>query len=573
VVESVDGDPIQTGRLLADEVECASYQDAKKFLNGGGKKGPQVAILRPGTYRINTNVFTVTALPITRVPKEKVGVVVAQDGTPLPPGFIIAPKPKESGGEKTRPHKFFQDGQAFLESGGYRGPQLDTLQPGEYYINPQLFRVELYDVAEVPTGYVAVLRSNVGQELETDPTTPSSISAVTDFKQPVHESVERLLIMDRDRRGILRDPVAPGKYNLNPIAYTPYLVPTSAVTIDWAAGSQIRTEMAQAPSQTKQQKDAHKEVVTGEKATEFFKFAHLRVTSRDGFQLDVDVRMIIRIRPEHAPFIIARFGSVSNLIEQIVHPLIDSSFRNKAGEEKAIGFIQGRSDLQMQALNRAREQFQQYFVEAQNLLIAYIAVDKSLLETQTKKEIAIQQQEQYQQEARAELERIAVQEQKARADKQAEVIAAKLSIDISAAQAEAARRQAEGARDSTRIKAEGDSEALKRISEGEGYALRVKAEGEGQAFKLRADGEAEAVRKVGEATADAYKAQSEVVGPERLAVLKVLEQVASGEIKITPDVMVSGGGDGVDGGLFSAWMASMLAPNGNGQTDDGKKKK
>lgn len=518
VVESIDGEAMPSGRLLGDAVDCNSFQDAAAFLNSGGKKGPQVAILRPGTYRINTKVFTVRVGQLTIVPKNNVGVIIAQDGEPLPSGYIIAPKPKENGPD----HRFFQDGQAFINSQGFRGPQLDTLQPGEYYINPLLFQVNLYEVAEVPPGYVAVLRSNVGKELEEASGAPSEVSASPDLRQPIHESIETPLIPDKDRRGILKDPVAPGKYNLNPIAYSPYLVPTSAVTIDWAS------EAGRADSQYDSQPKAKaaKEGGTDDKATEFFKFSQLRVTSKDGFQLEVDVRMVIRIRPEHAPFIIQRFGSVSNLIEQIVHPLIDSSFRNKAGEEKAITFVQSRSDLQQSALERARTEFQQYSVEAQNLLIAYIQVDQALLDTQTKKEIALQQKEQFKEEALAAEESIAVAEKRARADKQGDVIAAKLSIEIAADRADAARREAEGQRD---------------------------------AIQTKATGEAEAIRQVGEATASAYKAQSEVVGPSRLAILKALQEVASGKVQITPNVLVNGSSqDGQSGSLFTAWLATML---------------
>lgn len=518
VVESIDGEAMPSGRLLGDAVDCNSFQDAAAFLNSGGKKGPQVAILRPGTYRINTKVFTVRVGQLIIVPKNSVGVIVAQDGEPLPSGYIIAPKPKEDGPT----HKFFQDGQAFINSHGYRGPQLDTLQPGEYYINPLLFQVNLYEVAEVPPGYVAVLRSNVGKELEEASGAPSEVSASPDLRQPIHESIETPLIPDKDRRGILKDPVAPGKYNLNPIAYSPYLVPTSAVTIDWASEAGRADSRYDSQPKTK----AAKEGGTDDKATEFFKFSQLRVTSKDGFQLEVDVRMVIRIRPEHAPFIIARFGSVSNLIEQIVHPLIDSSFRNKAGEEKAITFVQSRAELQQGALTRAREEFQQYSVEAQNLLIAYIQVDQALLDTQTKKEIALQQKEQFKEEALAAEESIAVAEKRARADKQGDVIAAKLSIEIAADRADAARREAEGQRD---------------------------------AIQTKATGEAEAIRQVGEATASAYKAQSEVVGPSRLAILKALQEVASGKVQITPNVLVNGSSqDGQSGSLFTAWLATML---------------
>jgi hypothetical protein len=73
-------------RLLGDDVECNSFQDAEAFLKNGGMKGPQVAILVLGTYRINTAVFKVELSPAIEVPKEMVGVVVAMDGTPLPSG-------------------------------------------------------------------------------------------------------------------------------------------------------------------------------------------------------------------------------------------------------------------------------------------------------------------------------------------------------------------------------------------------------------------------------------------------------------------------------------------------------
>lgn len=47
---------------------------------------------------------------------------------------------------------------------------------------------------------------------------------------------------DINQRGIWEKPVALGIYKLNYLALTPFLVPTSAVTIDWAAGTDIRTE-------------------------------------------------------------------------------------------------------------------------------------------------------------------------------------------------------------------------------------------------------------------------------------------------------------------------------------------
>ncbi len=508
IVESIDGQPLPKGRLLADDVECNSYQDAKAFLRNGGRKGPQVTILVPGTYRINTAVFRVEHAPALEVPKEMIGVVVAMDGTPLPSGYIVAPSPQGD-------HKHFQDGQAFISSGGYRGPQLETLQPGEYYINKRLFEVTLYPVAVVPPGYVAVVISSVGKELATSPVAPP-ISTTPDLSQPIHESVESLLITDKNQRGIFRDPIAPGTYNLNMIAYKAELVPTSAITIDWAS--------TQGPAETKILGQQRPEGGQSTKIAEFFKFSQLRVTSKDGFQLDVDVRLIIRIPPPNAPFVIARFGTVSNLIEQVAHPLIDSSFRNEAGKKAAMEFVHSRTELQLQALEKAREEFSKYHVEVQGLLIAYISVDTQLLETQTKKEIAVQQQKQYEQEALAQEQRIAVAEKTARANQQENVISAKLSIEIAADRAEAARREAEGIRDAT---------------------------------KTKADGTAYESERVGEGIAAAYRAQTDALGQQNVAALKLFEEIANGKIVVTPEVLVTSGGQ-EGGNLLNALLATML---------------
>ena len=522
-IEAVDGDVIPTGRLLANAIECNNYQDAKMFLDNGGQKGPQVSILRPGTYRINKRAFLIKNKPVTKVAQEMMGVVTAMDGTPLPSVYMVAPRPT------TDAHNYFQDGQAFIDNGGHRGIQLDTLQAGEYYINPALFEVWFFPIAEVLPGYVAVIRSNVGKELaRQEAKLATGEGPGAGLGHDIHEKEEVILTMDKDQRGIWEQPVAPGKYNLNPWAYTAYPVPTSAVTIDWAAGAERRTEyQGAAPGgatigSTKRSapKEEH---VDSQKATEFFKFSQLTLTSKDGFTLDADVRVIIRIRPQHAPFVIARFGSVPNLIEQIIHPLIDSSFRNNAGSKKAIEFIQSRTQLQKDAFEQAKIEFEKYHVETQGLLISYIDVDKTLLDTQTLKEIALQQKEQYKEQALAQEEKIAVEEKTARAAKQKDVVEAKLSIDIEKDKAQAARMTAEGVRDAT---------------------------------KYKADGVAYENSETGKALAEAYKAQSEVIGAENLAKIKIMELVKDGKVKIVPEFLIQGGGSGdQSGNMFQTWMA------------------
>src|SRR5438046_4222357 len=214
-LEAIDGRPLPKGRLLGDEVECNQFQDGEAFLANGGFKGPQVAIIRPGTYRINPFLFNVARRAATEVASGKVGVVTAQDGQPLPPKFIVAPQPEISPSAahpSSRPLNFFQDCQAFLESGGFRGPQLDTLQPGRYYINPILFQVQIDDVAEVPPGFVAVLRSNIGEELDQADIQPVPVRDSPDFDHTIRAAVGKLPLPDRNRRGTGPHPVAHRQY-------------------------------------------------------------------------------------------------------------------------------------------------------------------------------------------------------------------------------------------------------------------------------------------------------------------------------------------------------------------------
>lgn len=510
IVESVDGKPIAPGRLLGDEVDCNSYQDAKAFLDNGGFKGIQISVLKPGTYRINTKVFTVRVTDTITIGSEKVGIVTALDGIPLPSNRVIAPAPE--GGN----HQYFQAGQEFINNKGYRGTQLETLQAGEYYINKMLFNVSQVDIAEVPAGYVAVIVSSVGEDLEANLTEAPHVSTAPHLNQPTMTSRETVLITDKCTRGILVEPVAPGRYNLNTVAYRPALVPTSAVTIKWS------TEEESGETKIIQRRDTE----ATDKAEEFYKYAQLRATSKDGFQLDVDVKLIIRIPPENAPFVIARFGTVNNLIEQVVHPLIDSSFRNEAGERGAMEFIHSRVELQQTALAKARAEFERYHVEVQGLLVAYIKVDQALLDTQTKKQIAVQQQEQYAQEAHAQESRIAVAEKTARANKQQDIIAAKLSIDIASDEAQATIKKAEGVREATKIRAEGDAFAEKAVGEGK---------------------------------AAAYKAQVDVLGQDKVSVIKVMETIGEKQIKVTPDVNVSGGGATGTGSNDNLLLNSLIA--------------
>src|SRR5215471_20437899 len=45
VVESCDGAPLPSGRIIAQQVNCDAFQDARAFLQNGGQRGPQMEVI------------------------------------------------------------------------------------------------------------------------------------------------------------------------------------------------------------------------------------------------------------------------------------------------------------------------------------------------------------------------------------------------------------------------------------------------------------------------------------------------------------------------------------------------
>jgi uncharacterized membrane protein YqiK len=141
VVVAKDGTSIPAERVLGREVACDAFQDAVAFLERGGEKGRQLAFLTAGTYRINPALFDVVTagraaafgltpehLMVTRIPSDKVGIVTALDGRPIPAGDMAGPS--------VPGHDRYQRAQAFIAAGGCRGLQEEVLLSGAWNLNP-----------------------------------------------------------------------------------------------------------------------------------------------------------------------------------------------------------------------------------------------------------------------------------------------------------------------------------------------------------------------------------------------------------------------------------------------------
>jgi regulator of protease activity HflC (stomatin/prohibitin superfamily) len=361
-----------------------------------------------------------------------------------------------------------------------------------------MFDTKIDEVATVQRGEVAVLVSNVGREPETLPPEQRLLG-------------QEVYVVPSGYRGIQADVAGPGVYYLNRWAYIPYIIPTTNLTIDWAEeGHPLENPLAVDTVQRIQL------------------FNPLSVISRDGFEMRVSVKVVIRVRPDQAPLMVAKIGSIENLIDHVIHPMIDSSFRNQASSTQAMNFMQDRAVEQSKAEDLAREQLERYHCECVSVLISQIILPKELLQIHTSRVIAAQQQDMYVEQQRAEEKRITTDNTRALADRQPDLVAAQIGVQI-----------AEQTRQRT-------------IIEAEGRARAVELEGAAEGSRILA---------TGSATAEAYEKQVEAVGQLNLAGIEVTKAIALAGLKITPDIMVGGGGGEGSNSIFSAFIAQLLAGN------------
>ncbi|MDT4897503.1 MAG: hypothetical protein QOH25_2580 [Acidobacteriota bacterium] len=552
VVTAADGAPLDAGRLHGKAIEShKNYQDAEQFMSSGGQKGPQVEILTPGTYRILTNsldiddanimkpgLFTVRLFDATIISENQIGLVEALDGAPLDPRDYVA--------TPIAGHDNFQDCNEFIRSGGQRGPQKDILLPGTYYINPLVFKVILEAAKEIQPGEVAVIVSNIGKDpgeeirkqmaakvrarMEREEQAhveqaAARLDKLSDEQRNVTEIEEDLMsgdpaerrldegaheayVVPEGYRGIQETVVGPGRYYINTLAISPIVIPTTNQTVEWTAG-----EVNQS-------------------------FNPFEVISKDGFTMQLEVRVVFRVKPEDAPFMVAKIGSIEKLIQNVMHPLIDSIFRNQASESSAMAYLQNRHEEQERAEARVRAHLLKYHVDVVNVLICHIHLPAELMKTQTEKILAEQRQSMFDAQREAEEKRIQLERITAQANNQKDLMGATVGVEISGKRAE-----------------------------------QRKAEAEGEAHYILATGRAEAekVRLMGEAQGVAYREQVSALGAQGVALVETLKVIGEKNVRITPDVMATGGSGDGGGGIGTLLLLNLFKDRLNLPAENGSK--
>jgi uncharacterized membrane protein YqiK len=536
-----DGAPLGASQVLGanDTDDKSDFQDARRFLLGGGQKGPQRKVLREGTYAINTTQFaiitddrvyghalspqecnildnmqlTITdrwgfAPVILAADHDLVGIVTVHDGPSLPPGEIIAPEVGTELRDDETFHNNFQEPEKFLRGGGYRGRQLQVIVEGTWYINRLFATVEAVAKTVIPVGNVGVVIFYTGPHTE-------------DVSGELYRHGE---LVANGSRGVWRDPLLPGKYAFNTYAGKIEIIPTVNFILKWMRGE-----------------------VGAMKLDE--NLSEISLITKDAFEPTLPLSVVMHIDYKKAPMIIQRFGDVKKLVEQTLDPMVSAFFKNIAQKMTLIELLQNRAAIQEESAAEMKAKFEGYSLDLQEVLIGTPraaandhTIENILIQLRSR-QIAREQIETYREQEKAAVQERTLNEAKATAAAQSALTQSLIQVKVN----------------------ENDGAAALARALKDAETRKVTAAAVGEQSRLEGQGEADRVLAVGAANAQATKLSVDAYGgPEfRLAeqnFTKFAEALTRINQPRVPQFLMSGaqGQEGGSAGLIPTAMLSSM---------------
>ena len=538
-----DGESLRPSQTLGRVVPaCNNFQDARAFLVGEaeaeaeaatGQRGRQRQILREGVYAINLGLFVVMAedqvyrleasgirdlemmvgwqgeleavggfspvvvgAPIEYLDPlnpgksamvDGIGIVSVQDGPSLGPGEIIAPAVGVERSDKHF-HNNYQDVEAFLKAGGYRGRQYYPLTDGTYFINRWFANVEMIPKTVVPIGYVGVVVSYYGR-------------VGADTSGATFRHGERVA---EGERGVLERPFGPGKYSFNTYAGSIVLVPTTNFVLHWVTGR----------SETHRYDESLKSI---------------DLVTKDAYEPLLPLSVVVHIDYQKAPGVIQRFGDVKKLITQTLDPMLSAYFRDVAHRRTMLDLLHERDSIQRESREELRRRFGEFDIECVDVLIGKPDTAEAggkietLLEQLRMRQLSIEQIQTFEHQRAAEVKQQTLNEAKAEAAMQAQLTQSLVQVRIAENEGEAALARARKQAEQMVVTAQAESQ--QRVLAGRGEGSRLLQVGLAEASVL--------LRKIQSYT-----------DPRLFALAEVAEKLAESKQPLVPERVFTAGGSG-----------------------------
>lgn len=536
------GKSLETDQTLGKQVDCNNFQDTRMFIENGGQKGPQRAILREGTYAFNLAQFVIITeeqtyfIPIgNKAEKEAIeamtdeishrngfdpividskadslGIVVTFEGKSLPSEDIIAPIVGTDENDKNTYHNAFQNIEAFLNSGGYKGRQYQVLTEGTYFINRLFATVEYAPKTLIDVSMVGVVNSYVGKKGK-------------DLSGTEYTHGE---LVETGCKGIWQTPLSPGKYALNKYACEIIQVPTDNFALKWVSND---------TGQYQYDKNLRE----------------LSVITKDGFQPLLPLSVVVHINYLKAPLMIQRFGSVQKLVEQTLDTIISAHFKQVAETKTFLEIVQNKAAIAKEVMDKMKTEFQRFNLELEDVLIdtpksnGDCRIDQ-LIEQLATRQLSREKVETYSAQMEASSKEKELKELQAKANQQEELTRSHIQIEVEENKAEAQRKVAEKNSEKLKIETDANAYQIEKQSKAEAEKIKTLADAESQQIKVLADANAHKEKTVGEAIAEASMKQAEAFGGADLLVKKeiaiaIANAIKEGNVSIVPQNLISNG--------------------------------
>ena len=235
-----------------------------------------------------------------------------------------------------------------------------VLLPGRYPINPYLYEVEEHDPQIVPAGFKGVVVNRAGK-------IPSQPADYWDDNDPTHQK----LLVKQGFRGVESDTLDPGTYNFNPYERLVKLVDCRNQRFNLSESRD------------------------------------LGFPSKDGFWVSLDSIVEFRVKPEMAAKVFVLYNEEANgdrideeIVRKVILPVARAFCRVQGSKNAGRDFIEGTSRTQFQDeyQRTMRIRCEPLGIDIVQALITKINPPEQIAKPVRDREIAKQQEAQYQQE-------------------------------------------------------------------------------------------------------------------------------------------------------------------------------
>lgn len=462
-----------------------------------GELGPQAAITTAGWhFKLGiTLVNDIEFHEVLVVPPGKCALLMARDGLFATSGAAFAPLWKDS--EKSR---MINDAAYFLGEGkGVRGPQSTVLFPGAYTPNPYLWdKMKLVDATTIKQGTVGVVNSFVQGPVDfglfkRTPSEDGKLRVLTGARIPRgegHHSTSGLV--PTGNIGVWEEALPTGLYYINPEAYIITHVPSVATVYEYRGGYEKRI----ANLEVDEKSQVKMTVTTSQVPADPNAADTAIVTKIEGWEVPQEMRVLVQIDPELAPFVVANLKltqeNATELIEnRVITPVIRSVARDVAGgavlpfqtqkmilDEKGLpilgadgtpkttvvhevraaklmDFVENRSALENAMEQKAREEAAKDGIVIMEVRLSESVLPAEYMGSRKREQLAQQLTRAMMQEESAQMQRQKTENARATAEQQQDLVKGQIAALVAEQQKQAAITKAEGEKAIMLAQAEG----------------------------------------------------------------------------------------------------------------------